>query len=75
MGFRDEPLEAGCEDISITIKSKIDIYIGQIREALDPAGSNVLCMVTEISKVEVKRGKFTMDAKMIPLHLIEKGNM
>lgn len=70
MNFKQEPLEAGIEDVEINIKSRLEIYIGQVREAEDCEGNKVLCVVTEISKVYINNGKLTFDAKMMPQHLI-----
>jgi hypothetical protein len=68
--LKDEPLDAGVEEITITLKSNLDLYIGQILETTDTEGHKVLCAVTEINSVKIKKGKLSLDCKMLPLHLI-----
>lgn len=70
MGLKQEPLEAGVENVKITLKTRLDYYVGKVHETEDSEGNKVLGVVTEISKVKIENGMLTMDAKVQPIHMI-----
>ena len=56
--------------MQITLKTRVDLYVGKVIESPDPNGIKVLCVVTAIDKVHVQGGKMTLDCKVQPLHLL-----
>lgn len=64
-------IEAGFEDIQITLRSKVDLYVGKVDVFPSPKGDKVMCVVKSIDKVHVKGGKMTLDCKVEPLYLID----
>lgn len=65
-----EEAEVGVENVQITLKSFIDFYVGKVYEVPDPEGNLVLSVVKEITRVEIKQGKLTLDAVVQPLQIL-----
>ncbi|WP_138752776.1 hypothetical protein [Paenibacillus sinopodophylli] len=64
-------VEVGVENVKITLKKKLDFYVGKVYETEDSEGTKVLGVVTEITMVKIENGMLTLDAKVQPLHIIE----
>ena len=67
-----EDLEAECIDVQIKQNSKLDIYVGQVRQTKDHAGNEILCVVKSIDKLKVKDGCISFDTVYEPIGIVTK---
>jgi hypothetical protein len=74
MGDLREEVEAGIEGFQITIKTKLNYYVGMVHETEDPNGIKVLCVVKSIDKVHIENGLLTMDSVVTPIAVVGENN-
>lgn len=59
-------MEAGVDNVKITLKSKCELRVGAVQQMDD-----YLCVITSINSVKIKNGEFSVDLKVKPIHKIK----
>jgi hypothetical protein len=60
-----ESVEAGCENVKITNKMNVDMYVGKVVET-----DGILVVIKSIDKFAIKNGHLTLDVTVMPIHKI-----